>query len=219
LASCGGAKWRVLTKGFISPSLCCHRFSLSGIHEDDVLVGTCTAAAWTLQNRHFGRCDAEDVNGLMRETLAGFCDRSVSRRSPYPPRSRTPRFQRHHVGLGPRRAAAESPGHPSHSAGWRSRPFQGYEGFLPPRRMAAFGGRRHDPRHSFARKGEHDTGIAHSLARSGADVGRRRFYARRISPCTRQEESPARGGAFPCTRGADGGQHRVNDEPIFRGTA
>jgi hypothetical protein len=71
--------------------------------------------------------------------------------------------------------------------------FEGVKLSCHRRRMAAFGGRRRDPRHSVAMQGEYDTGAAHSLARSGADVGRRRLYVLRVSPCTRQEESPARG--------------------------
>jgi hypothetical protein len=74
--------------------------------------------------------------------------------------------------------------------------FKGMKVFCHPKSMAAFGGRRRDPRHSVAMQGEYDTGVAHSLARSGADVGRRRPYVLRVSPCTRQEESRARGGAL-----------------------
>jgi hypothetical protein len=43
-------------------------------------------------------------------------------------------------------------------------------------------------------KGEYDPGIAHSLARSGADVGRRRLYVLRVPPCTRQKKAPREAG-------------------------
>src|SRR5260221_7726868 len=94
--------------------------------------------------------------------------------------------------------------------------FKGMKVFCHPRRMAAFGGRRRDPRHSVAVKGEYDTGVAHSLARSGADVGRRRLYVLRVSPCTRQEESPARGGALTGDLTTLlGDQRHVKYAPVF----